>query len=143
MHANDTGAEIAQTRSLLNEIKFKVELKLMEGHKPISLSFCEMPLQWLIKLCHREVEVLKEKIENKQSKTNMKIVGHCTLKVSNTIANGVTKEIMQKVDATNVEKECGCKKIGCNSEYVDIKGSNVFPANLITLSIIKCTNGHN
>ena len=128
MHTNDAGVEIAQTRSLLNEIKFMIG------------PFSAITLQHLIKLQSKEAEIVRNEIEEKQGETNIRFAGKCAIKVHYTIANSAIQEIVQKVDAMESEKECMYKKIGCNSEYVDAEIRNTLADNLITLSVMKCPN---
>ena len=65
------------------------------------------------------------------------------MKVNNTIAKGVIREIMQKVDALESGIEYLKEKIECDLEHVEIEARNAFLSNLITTLVIKCANGFN
>ena len=63
MFANDAGAEIAQIRDIMKEIKFEVKLQLVRGHTPLNRLFRDMLLQHLVKAYHEEDERVRVNIE--------------------------------------------------------------------------------
>ena len=50
-YAQESGAEIAKIKSLLEKIKFDVEIKLILGHESSSISHSSNPIKHLMKTC--------------------------------------------------------------------------------------------
>ena len=55
-HAQDAGAEVAQMRRLLKNIRFEVDFKLVRGRKTPRGLFKRKPLDHLIRLCDKEAK---------------------------------------------------------------------------------------
>jgi len=142
-YTNDTGIEIAQIRSLLQRIKFEIEFILMRGYQVINRPFQLMPVHHLLRECIEEARKLRENIEEEELETNIKFLRRYAVKVKGRITNASIKEVVQKVDAIETEKEYIKEKIGYNAEYVDLEARNAFPINKVTSSIIKYASRYN
>ena len=53
------------------------------------------------------------------------------------------KEVLRVIDAKEEEKRQAEKKLKCKLDFVDLEARDLFHANEVTTSIIKCAHGFN
>ena len=60
IHTQNAGVEIAQIKRLLRKIHFKVEFKLVRGHRVLIGPFQSKPSEHLIRLCNEKSKITRE-----------------------------------------------------------------------------------
>ena len=73
-YAQESGAEIAKIKSLLEKIKFDVEIKLIRGHESNIGSYRNNPIKYLIKKCDERARRIRENIELEERESNVNIM---------------------------------------------------------------------
>ena len=115
-------------------MNFKVEIKLMKGHKKGILHYQREPVKRLIQLCDKEVEEARENARLKMSKSNIKFYGCYSLKKGEIMQIRSIKEILRVIDAREEEKKQAQKKLGYKIDFVDLEARDSFKTHKVTTS---------
>jgi len=139
----DAGAEIAQIRRLLNEIRFKVEFKLVKIKKGTPSQFMMNPGDHLLKICDQKAKIMRMQCYERDADTNIKYVGYYSLRINGEMSTNSVKEAIRKRDAEMIFEEYVRKKFRQNADFIDLEARNSFKHKDITPSVIKCMHGYN
>ena len=137
MFAQDSGAQIAQTRRAINRVPFDIELALVRGHETLTHSFQRCPLQHLIREHDFKARKYREQIHQKTNASNIKFCRYYALKIGDRVKSKTVKEAMRNIDAEEIEIECSKRKVKCDWDCIDVRARNAFSNKLVTSSIIK------
>ena len=142
-YAQEAGAEIAEIKRLLKDIKFEVEIKLLKGHEENIGLYQRNQLKHLIRQCDQRAKKKREGITNEMNITNVKYYGIYNIHKDGIPQMRSIKEVIRIIDATQEERNHIRRKYGYKEEFIDIEARNAFIGNKVTTSMIKCANGFN
>ena len=142
-YTQDAGAEIAQIRRLVKEMKFQIEFKLVKIKKGTHSCYSVNPGDCMMKICDKKAQAMRRKCYRYEPDTNIQHVGLYSLNINGEISTNSIKEAIRKRDAEMIFKDYTEDKFGHNIDIVDIEARNSFKHNEITPSVIKCAHGHN
>ena len=91
-YTQDAGAEIAQIRRLIDEIKFEIEFRCVKIKKGTISNMEVNLLDHLLKICDRKAMEMRIKCYKQEMRTNMKYVGYHAMKINDEITANSVKE---------------------------------------------------
>ena len=143
MFVQDSGAEIAQTQSLIKKIKFEVELSLVKGYERITTPCSRVLLKHLIKKCNVMAKNYRTSICRQEGTHDMRFLGICALIKNDVVTNRSMKEATRVIDAKDVEYYYVKKKFRCKVNFVNVLAREAFQTKVVLASMIKCASGFN
>ena len=105
VYNQDAGAEIAQIRRLVEEIRFKVEFKLVKIKKGTPSRFRTNPGDHLLKICDQKAQEMRMRCHEKEVDINTKYVGYYSLRINGEISINSVKEAIRKRDTEMIFEE--------------------------------------
>ena len=99
MYVQESGAEIAMIKHLIEKIKFEVKIHLIKSHEKQVGTYEQNLMKHLIKECDRKAKTIREESRNKMNCTNIKFYGSYTMKRNGELQSKAVKEVMRVLDA--------------------------------------------